>query len=212
MNLTNSFARYQNIRQQIARRLKIIYQKPLTKETLNLILSLSLSLFFILFALRPTILIIVKLWKEIEIKQEIVKKLDKKITNLNQAQISLEKAKNLTPVVNKVLPPSADFPRFERELVYLALENNLQIASINFDQFYLIGKTPETDPKKQISISFNSKLTGSFENIKNFLADLENLDRIVILEKTIINTQSEKETNLLNLVISGEISYYPPEL
>lgn len=212
MNLTNNIARYQNARQQISRRLKIIYSKPLTKETLNLILSLLLSLFFILFALRPTILIIVKLWKEIEIKQEIVKKMDGKITNLNQAQISLEKTKNLTPIVNKVLPPNASFPRFEREFTYLAFENNLEITSLNFDQFYLIGKTIDVDPSKQINISFNSELTGSFENIKKFLAELENLDRIVILEKTIMNTQSEKETTMLDLVINGNIFYYPQEL
>lgn len=211
MNLANIITHYQNTRQQLSKRLKIIYQKPLAKKTLSLILSLFLSLFFILFALRPTILIIAKLWKEIEIKQEIIIKMDKKITNLNEAQIFLEKTKNLTPIVNKVLPASADFPRFEREFVYLTLKNNLEITSMNFNHFNLIGKTTDVDPKKQINISFNSKLTGSFENIKKFLAELENLDRIVVLKKTTMSTPSEKETTILNLAINGEIFYYPPE-
>ena len=211
MNINNYVTRYQNTKQFAVKRFNLVYSKPLTKKTLNLILSLFLSLFFILFALRPTILIIIKLYKEIQLKQEIVQKMDKQITNLHKAQVSLNETKNLTPMVNNVLPPNADFPRFEREFAYLALINNLRTASLNFNHFDLIGKTINVEPKKQISISFNSTLEGSFENIKKFLAELENLDRIVNLNKISMNSQSSKETDILNLTIGGKISYYPPE-
>jgi hypothetical protein len=61
-------------------------QRRDVKAFLELILTLVTISFFALFALKPTLLTIIELLREIEAKEETVEKMDTKIQNLQQAQ------------------------------------------------------------------------------------------------------------------------------
>jgi len=56
------------------------------RNYVELVLSLISIIIFAVFALRPTILTIIELNKEIKTKEETVKQMDTKIKNLQKAQ------------------------------------------------------------------------------------------------------------------------------
>ena len=187
-------------------------KKPATKISLELLLFLAMIVFFSLFAIKPTINTIISLVAEIKNKQKINQQLEQKIIALEQAQINVTNAQALIPYLNKALPEEASFERLERELEFLAARNKVILYDARFDKFALVDQAAkEATTSSQVEIPFNFALTvaGSFQMLKNFLADLGNLDRLVIIDKVAFSKQSQVPGAALQFEMNGKAFFFP---
>ena len=174
---------------------------------------------FLLFALKPTITVILELWQEINIKQSFNQRLDKKIQDLQKAQLMLAQSKKLAELANKALPSSPEFSLLEREIEYLAYKNNLILVEARFKNIELFGssksaaatnKIKESKPEdNRAAIIFNLKIGGNYEDIKNFLKDLNNLDRLIISDQVSFNQETDIEGAEVQIMMQAKAFYYP---
>ena len=88
---------------------KNIYNIPIVGASTTLIFTLAVICVFAFFAIKPTLTTIAKLNKELKEKQEVNKILEKKINNLNKAQVSYAQLVDYLVLVERALPEKADF-------------------------------------------------------------------------------------------------------
>lgn len=179
--------------------LRGFYQKPVAKASLTLILTLLTVSFFGFFAIRPTVTNISKLIKEIKDLRQVNQTLEKKITNLNQAQKTYAEITDNLRYLDWTLPKKADFNRFGSEINFLVFNNKLIAPNASFGEFELISNKNE----KEV-LNFKLTVAGSFIDIKNFLRDLENLDRIVKIDSVLFSTKTEITEAQVEAIINGE--------
>jgi Tfp pilus assembly protein PilO len=171
--------------------------------------------FFGFFALKPTIVTIVNLQSQIKLKKDVDLKLGQKVQALQKAQLSFAKAQNDLSIIDKTLPPGADFTRFERELEYLAVKNNIILFDGRFGGFNVIGNPKVSSTKKTVSnlnyttLDFNLGISGSYQNLKNFLKDLENLDRLVTINNLSFSKQTQTKGAELQIKLNAQTFYLP---
>lgn len=184
-------------------RLRSVYQQPVAKASLGLILTLLTISFFGLFAIRPTLITIAKLIKELKEAQKTNQILEKKVNNLTQAQFTYAAVEDYLAYVNRSLPKKAEFNRLATEINFLAFNHNLLLSSASFEEFELL----ELDNKLK-TLKFRISVAGGFTDIKNFLKDLANLDRIVNIDSVAFSTKTEIAEAQVQANISAEAFWF----
>lgn len=184
--------------------LRNLSQKPVAKASLNLILSLLTVSFFSLFAIKPTIITIAKLIKDINNNKQINELMNKKIESLTQAQKNYQVLEKDLTFINNALPATIEFNRLASEINYLVYQNHLVLASANFGEFELLTKADDLQ-----SVSLKIQVAGSFSDIKQFLNNLEHLDRFISFQNVAFNTKSAIKETELQIDITG-LTYYLP--
>lgn len=171
---------------QYLSRIKVAYQQPVAKTSLALILSLLTVSFFGLFAIKPTSTAIAKLIKELKESQKINQTLEKKVNNLTQAQFAFTTLQSDLIFVDRALPKKAEFNRLAGKINFLSFNHNLILSSFSFGEFEMLSSVNEATP-----IKIRLSVAGGFEDIKNFLKDLENLDRSIEIEAVSFSTKTD---------------------
>lgn len=197
-------------RQSYLAKLKLFYKKPLVEASSNLIFTLLVVCFFVFFAIRPTLVTVVSLQKELAESKEVDQQLDRKITSLKKAQTIYGQVINDLLLVEAALPEKTEFQSLALRINYLAFQNNLLLNSAGFAGFDLVGTGDNLSPgQSKDSYAFNLSVSGSFENIKIFLTELENIDRLIKINK--VSFSIEKSTagsTEMKVDIEGEAYWY----
>jgi Tfp pilus assembly protein PilO len=155
-------------------------------------LTIFTVIFFVIFAILPTFKTIAALTKEIADAKTTEAKLAQKIHSLEQAETLYEEILPKLAKLDQVLPPNPEFERLAWQIYWLVDKNNLSLSSGGFGEFVLRGPIEKSKDKDTNSLSINLSLQGSFTDIKNFLADLDRLDRLVKVEELILSNKSVK--------------------
>ncbi len=203
---------YQLYRQYYFRGVQKLSTSPLAKSTLNLILFLVTTIFLSIFALKPTINTILNLSQEIKIKEEFSQKLAKKIQDLEKAKTLMNQNQELLFLLNKAIPQAVEFNRFEREIHYLALQNQTSLLNLNFEKFTLLGESQSSNQDQPIPLAFQAKTKGVYLNLKNLLRDLIRLDRFLVLEEASFNAENNLGGSDLEVSFKGKAFYLPRKL
>jgi Tfp pilus assembly protein PilO len=191
-----------------------IYQKKETVVYTGLILTLLSVSFFAVFAIRPTIITIVSLYREIQTQKEINNQLQKKINTLSSAQSNYTLAEPYLPLIDEAIPPTPSLSQVTLQFETLAQKNNLTINSLSFEPSVLLGKDPTKKEKKKTSslqnLSFSLSLNGNFEDLEKFLDSLSQLRRIITIDSSSFSKKEStegEETETINLNISGKFYF-----
>jgi len=192
------------------------FQTIVKRKDLRSFGELSLTLlvisFFLFFAIKPTLVIIAGLNKEINDKQVTSENLQKKITSLVAAQTEYTQNQDRFYLIDQALPETPDFPLLIFSLEKEATTSGVSLQSISITKIELknANKT-NPNPAAVPSFEFNSVLTGPYENLKLFLGQLENLRRIITLDTINFGKTkaTEKEVAKISLSISGRVDFYP---
>lgn len=185
-------------------RLNKLYQEKAVKDFTFLILSLLTIAFFILFAIKPSLQTIGGLVKEVKDKKEASEKLEQKINALSLAQKEYLKVQPELPYIYAALPQTSKFSQLIKQLEYLARKNNVVLSSFRLDELDLLN-SQKIDELLPIAVSLAAD--GNYQNLKSFTADLENLERLVILSSFALNQEkSGREGQApISLIIEAEI-------
>ncbi|PIS14734.1 hypothetical protein COT64_01090 [Candidatus Shapirobacteria bacterium CG09_land_8_20_14_0_10_39_12] len=164
--------------------------------------------FFLIFAIKPTLVTIAKLNKEIEDKTLASTQLQKKIDSIVAAQDVYAKNSSNIYLLNDAFPNKSEFPKIAYFFEQIATDSGVNLTSLNIEKVEekaLPAKEPSSLQNSQLN--FSVSVSGDYPNLKGFIAKLESSRRILILENTVFSRTKKEESFELTLFISGRASY-----
>lgn len=190
--------------------------KPNLKIYLELMLSLVTITIFVIFAIRPTILTIVELGKELKAKEETSAKLKQKITNLQTASTFLKKESDNLVFVDQAVPKKSNPEIFVGQIETLAAQNSLNILGFASSDVVLFGKSSETKKTRTLEklalnsseLAFTLSASGTYQNIYSFASQLENLRRPIKFDSFMISTTTTDSGKVLVITIAGRVPFF----
>ena len=180
------------------------------RTTLNLVLSILACLFFLAFAIRPTLTTITTLKNQLQHETQILTLLEQKLQVLQMAEAAYYQNQKYLDRLNRALPQTPEITKFNQQVVYLANKSSVKIVSLSFGQFDLLNEVPidTKTPAKNESITFMMSVRAPWPQIKTFMRDLENLDRFTLVYN-IDQTASGRENDDINASFQGAIYFFP---
>lgn len=183
---------------------------------LEVILSLSTVIVFLLFALKPTAITIIDLVKQIKEKEATVTKLDQKISNLRTAQSVYAQETDSIPIIESAVPNFASPNEFANQIQGMANKNSVQVLGISFGEITLIGKEPpkkkskselKTLPAPALEMPVSISINGTFPNLLTFVRDMENNRRPVKLDILNITSTLTETGQTITMIVSGRVPF-----
>lgn len=197
------YARYQHY----FRRIYHYYEKPATKVTLALLLTIFTTIFFAVFAIRPTLTTVAELQREIKDKREILEKMERKSAALASAQQQEEMAKPRLPLLDQALPQEINLQPLVVQIEAAASAHEIPLAAVAYKDFEY-GRT-NLPPATLVEVPFAIALEGDYPVLKPFLADILNLPRFSIFD-TIALTEDGDQNAGVKMNLSMKAFYFTP--
>lgn len=212
LDYKSSLARYR-------RYVQLVQEKPLLQASLFVIFSLVLMIVLLVLALRPTLVTIAGLVGEIRQQNDLSNQLNDKILKLQEASALLSQNRSRLNLLDEALP---DRPRWLDVATVLgdtASDSGLAVVDIEVGPVQISGSEPEeaktkeqvktsgggpTLPDGVAGISFGVTVTGEYEQLKHYLATLENLRRVVLITEARI---FRGDTGELTAAVRGNVGY-----
>lgn len=215
MNTTSksSFNRYK----KYSTDLRAYYRLPAVQTSLSLVLSIFVTAFFVLVAIRPTLVTIAKLKVSIEETNKTLESLKKKSQNLQTIANKWEEILPLQKFLDNSIP--VDGPRYQPLAVameVLAKESDVTILSLTVGDALTFSKVadPYTGTKRTVvSMPFTARITGGFLNANDFFTKISNMDRVISIDSigfSKIAKTSQSEGGV-SFTLTGYASYMADE-
>lgn len=197
-------------------------QEVVVKTSFKLVMSIFAVAFFTLFALRPTLGSISTLVKRIDDQKEVSRKLDSKIVQLSQAEgVLASRGDTLSSLAKKAVTDGPSVDRLAQQIEAIANDSGVYLTSANIEKVPVFGKEESDQVIKSSKFSYDSKhefVTFSFtvgggqDEIVEFLKQLENIERAVLLARVNFEKPQKKLAGQLPLLVNGKATiYYLPD-
>ncbi|MGB9707672.1 MAG: type 4a pilus biogenesis protein PilO [Microgenomates group bacterium] len=200
-NWQTEFHRYSRYFVDVGR----FYRQKKARVYTEIVLSILTTAFFLFFAIKPTLVTIAGLVKEIKDKRLVTQKLEEKINSLNAAQKEYFSVQGDLYLVDQALPEDSQIASFVRQLEALAFRAGVSVGAIQYSPVSLKGGSNESKP---LEVDFKIVLQGNYQNLKNFLLSLNNFRRVIHLDGFGFRTGKEEG---LNLSVSGKAFFLKGE-
>ena len=168
------------------------------RENYKFIRSVELSAtfvlitFFLLFAIRPTVLTITTLWGDIQSKQLLKGRLKDKINNIIQAQDLFSQVQERYQIVNDSLPDRPSFYETARQIVQTGNNSLLNVNDFNYD--LLSNDKQSLSPNVKVyQISLN--VNGSFSSAAGLITQLLKNRRLINIKTISIGQSAPANSN-----------------
>lgn len=193
---------------------KLYGQKKIRTYT-SLIFSLITTSFFLLFAIKPTIITIAGLIKKIEDQKQVSQTLQQKINDLDSAKKQYLSTQNDLYLINQALPEENQISLLVKQIEALIRRSNVNIDSVQFGKTVFQEKQNEEKSENPIPITINLTISGNYLNLKSFLHSLDTLRRIINTDGFQFNKEKEEKDKLVLSIKSktfflnspGKVSY-----
>ena len=189
-------------------------KKAELRAFLEIILSLSTIIIFLLFALKPTVITIVSLLQQIREKQDTLSGLTQKVSDLQKANNLLQQNRASIQNVNIAVPSLAKPNILAGQVLALAAKNSVEILGFSVNQITLVGKsvTRSTSDFKPLpgnakEMPFAVSIRGPYPNLIAFIKDFENLRVSTKIDTLGINSSSREGSVTVVTVISGRTPF-----
>jgi Tfp pilus assembly protein PilO len=196
-------------RQQLTKTLNDFYQRPVARVSLELFLTVGAVIFFAVFAIRPTLVTMSDLVKEIEDKKELDQKLTQKIASLSTAQSTYLEVQDRLYLLEQSLPSTPDFIFAIKVIEKIASDRNILIDSLSVPEI-----PKEVDPETPFSklqknaFPISISLSGDYNQIRQFVEDLLNYRRSFVTDTVIFSTSEERGQKKLRAAITISVPYF----
>lgn len=183
---------------------------------LEILLSLAATTFFVVFALRPTLITVSQLVKDIRNKEEIISQMDQKITNLKEARQVYDQESARIFLVNEAVPENPSPEIMSRQFEGVTQKFALNLIGVSIEQVQIVGSEkpsgksalgPLPEGAKEMAFTLTTSAS-SYTNVLPFMFDLEQLRRPVKIDSLGISS-IEDDTGAVSLVIliTGRVPY-----
>lgn len=196
-------------RRQLLTTLSAFYEKPIAKASLELFLSIAAVLFFAIFAIRPTLITMSDLVKEIEDKRELDKKLGQKIAALSSAQSEYLRLEPRLGVLDTNIPTNPNIIETLKIIEKLASDQKITINTLNIPD---VPKDVAPDmgfaSLERRNLKFSVTVGGEFPAIRAFIGSLMTSQRSFLVEKITFTINDVRGLKRLDANISLAAPYY----
>lgn len=154
------------------------YRQKKVRTYAGIVFSILTVSFFVVFAIKPTLITIAVLNKELKDQREVAKKLDNKITALSSAYQEHKKLSLKLYLIDEALPQKTEISLLTKQIEFLASQTNVEIINLRYTKTTLKGEESTEEAKK---VNFALGASGSFQNLKELLHSLGSLKRTIII-------------------------------
>lgn len=189
--------------------LNYFYEKPVARVSLEVFLTVFLVLFLASFAIRPTLITMSDLIKEIENKRELDGQLLQKIAALQTAQTEYAFVANNVPLLDEAIPTEANLIKSIKIIEKAASDNSVIIEAIG---------TEEIPEKSDPTIPFNQRtrqfviiqvgVSGDYQSIRNFIETLKGSRRAFTIETINFSLEENRGNKKLDARINISLPYF----
>jgi hypothetical protein len=187
-------------------------QRPDVKVYLEIVLSSVAISIFAIFALRPTLLTISKLIKEVGAKQQTLAAMEEKIKNTKEAEDLYRNELDKIKLLDTAMPQEPSPDTLFRQLDGASKKNSVVITNFSISTLTLKDKSlPTTSVSSSakpssLKLSFNTR--GVYKTVIGFLKDVENTRRPIIFSTFTLGSYIDKDLGkLIVLSVEGESPY-----
>ncbi len=183
------------------------------KMFLEILLSLTTVSFFALVALRPTLLTIAGLIKEIDTKKEVIEQMDEKISKLNRAKALYNQEAARIELLKTSIPPEPAPDAFIRQIEGLSGKHSSGILSLTIEEVTLIEEKPavtgsgSTPLGAAEELGFSLSTSSDYPSLFSYLADLEKMRRPIKMDFFTMRSSTAQGAFSLILVVEGKVPY-----
>lgn len=185
------------------------------KMFLEILLSLATISLFSLLALRPTVITIAELIKEIEGKKETIAIMDEKISNLSTAQALYDQEINKIRLLDTSVPHSPSPETLMRQMEGLAAKQSVGILSMSSPAITLLGEEKneneveinETPLGSEGNVGFTIRASADYPLLLSYLENLDKMRRPILINSVSLGLSKTNEGTFLILVVNGNIPY-----
>ncbi len=150
------------------------------KAYTEILLSIVAVIFFIIFAIKPTVVTIANLFVKINAEQQTSDQMTTKINNLSIAQGLYNEQTNNINFLNQAVPNGPDIASYIRQVEGMIKKDGLSAITIGSGDVNII--IPNATPSAQKLIATIS-VSGSYDQLTAFISDIETLRRPAIIGK-----------------------------
>ncbi|NCO12507.1 MAG: hypothetical protein COZ34_00520 [Candidatus Pacebacteria bacterium CG_4_10_14_3_um_filter_34_15] len=198
-----------NKKSEITSILNHFYQNPVAKVSLELFLTIGLVLFLAVFAIKPTILTMSNLIKEIENKEKLEKQLTQKIAALQTAQTEYLSVESLLPALDEAIPSTPEIIKSAKIIEKAAADNKIIIKNMS------VLELPQNDSvdvpfsqKAKQKLNFNVSISGDYISIRNFAESLRNSRKSFVIDSVTFQLEEDRGSRKLNASFSISVPYF----
>lgn len=166
---------------------------PAARVSLAVVGAIAFTVFLAVFALRPTLVTIAGLWKEINIEKTTILALDRKLKLLQAAKQNYDQASPKLYLLDNAIPKAVEIESMAKDLEKLAVDNGLATLEFREENFWLLSSVSENLPPGVSGIDIKILVGGQESGIRNFAANLEKLSRLAKINAITLRAVPEKE-------------------
>lgn len=195
-------------RRELLSTLNQFYYKPVARVSLELLLSVATVIFFALFAIRPTLVTMSDLIKEIEDKRALDQQLAQKIAALSTAQTEYLTIQTQLPLLDQALPKQPHLVDALKIIERTASESNIIISNIS------VAEIPPEQPSqgsaaklKRVDVPITLAVTGEYVEIRQFVENLKNNRRTFAIDTVAFTVGSDRGKRKLQARMTISLPY-----
>ena len=149
--------------------------------------SLVTTIFFAIFAIRPSVVTIANLVKKYEMYKRIDQEMTTKLDGLANAKKNFDKSKKEVDFLREKVPDEKAEHEFIREVSFLVAQSKVSLSNTTF--------LKPQDASNEVG--FSIKADGRFNNILEFVSSLQKSRRAINIKLIEIESRSyDKEASL----------------
>lgn len=172
--------------------IKIVKESPeKNRSYIYLGTTIVISVFLIVFALRPTITVITRINKEIKEKTALSKSLESKIQTLSTLEQQYAESKKDLNNLELIFPADGNFSLLMSNIDSVVSRNGFALSSINFDDYK--GELFASSTNVLLPKTIRMGLKGREVNLVNLLRDMEALPMYPVVETVSFSTQKDSD-------------------
>jgi len=188
------------------------YRKSSTKMSLSVVLSVIIVAFFLLVAIRPTLIIITKLNREVKESEKTLIQLQAKAEALDQASHVWETIQLALPYVKTSIPTmGVEYNKLSKSIEVIAVESGVSITGLTIGKTLLFSQTLDVFTGKNqdvVTTPFTIRVVGGFPQTLKFLESTLSMDRLIEVTSVTINREVEGDNStVVGLALSGKVQY-----
>ncbi len=195
--------------EQITKLLDNFYHNPVAVVSFELFLSIVVVIFFAVFAIRPTLLTMSELVKEIEDKRKLDTQMAQKVAALGTAQAQYLTIQDRIGVLEEALPRGANVTHTLKIIERIASEQNLAITNMTLLD---IPEDPSVDKAfvdlERKAMPIQMSVVGSYSSIRGFVEGLRNSRRSFTTERITFSTEDNRGQKSLEATILIAAPYF----
>lgn len=172
----------------------------------TLTLSLFSLSFFGLFAIRPTIITAISLFKSVSDLKRLNLDYENKISSLVRGQAEYEQIRENIPLVETAIPSTSSFHKLISALENFAARSDLTINQLQVESVP-VSKQPASGKLQKFGFSLIT--IGTYPNISSYLSHLLNWKRLVTINTLDFAGEGSTQSGILRVTIKGQ-AYYEP--